>query len=57
MIFDVAGPISIINFGFVLQLKELREKGPDLGLVCDGGDKGKGGIELAIIDASLAFLF
>ena len=57
MIFHVAGPISIINFGYVLQSKELREKGPDLGLMCDGVDKGKGGIELAIIDASLAFLF
>ena len=57
MIFHVAVPISIINFGFVSQSKELREKGPDLGLECDGSDKGKGGIELAIIDASLAFLF
>ena len=57
MIIHVAGPISIIFFGFVFKSKELREKGPDLGLVCDGSDKGKGGIELAIIDASLAFLF
>lgn len=57
MISHVAGPISGINFGFVLQSKELRGKGRDLGLLCDGSDKGKGGIELAIIDAPLAFLF
>ena len=57
MISHVAGPISGINFGFVLQSKELRGKGPDLGFLCDGSDKGKGGIELAIIDAPLAFLF
>ena len=57
MISHVAGPISGINFGFVLQSKELRGKCPDLGLLCDGSDKGKGGIELAIIDAPLAFLF
>ena len=57
MISHIAGPISGINCGFVLQSKELREKGPDLGLLCDGSDKGKGGIELAIFDAPLAFLF
>ena len=57
MISHVAGPISGINFGFVLQSKELRGKGPDLGLLCDGSDKGKGGIEPAVIDAPLAFLF
>ena len=57
MISHGAGPISGINFGFVLQSKELRGKGLDLGLLCDGSDKGKGGIELAIIDAPLAFLF
>ena len=57
MISHVAGPISGINFGFVLQSKELRGKGRDLGLLCDGSDKGKGGIELAIIYAPLAFLF
>ena len=57
MISHVAGPISGSNFGFVLQSKELRGKGRDLGLLCDGSDKGKGGIELAIIDAPLAFLF
>ena len=57
MISHVAGPISGINFGFVLQSKELRGKGPDLGLLCYGSDKGKGGIELAVIDAPLAFLF
>ena len=57
MISHVAGPISGINFGFVLQSKELRGKGLDLGFLCDGSDKGKGGIELAIIDAPLAFLF
>ena len=57
MISHIAGPISGINCGFVLQSKELRGKGPDLGLLCDGSDKGKGGIELAIIDAPLAFLF
>ncbi len=57
MISHVAGPISGINFGFVLQSKELRRKSPDLSLLCDGSDKGKGGIELAIIDAPLEFLF
>ena len=57
MISHIAGPISGINCGFVLQSKELRGKGPDLGLLCDGSDKGKGGIELAFIDTPLAFLF
>ena len=29
----------------------------DLNFLCNGGDKGKGGIELSIFDALLAFLF